>query len=179
MRANDVVRVVGFHVPGVLDGDFSRDGCESLDGRSDGVRERASVIGGVAHDIEPVALVEAAPFLVANVEGDTGGVDGDVIAHGAFQLPLDDATDLSSVLGAKTLKLFSDFHPRRPFSGLRRGAFVIFIITLRFQCEVTPSLLKKDNFFLFSTRLFVALPIIFYFTFFPLIRDKYRKRYAR
>ena len=86
-------------MPCVLNGDFSHDGRESLDGRGDAIRQRACIVGGIAHDIEPVALVVASPLLVSNVEGDTG-VDGDVIAHGAFQLPFDDATDLGGVLGS-------------------------------------------------------------------------------
>ena len=51
----------------------------------------------------------------------------------------------------KTLNICSDFRPRHSLSGLRRGFFVMFDVTL---------------------------PIIFYFTFSRLIRDKNRKRYA-
>ena len=103
LRAYLIVGVVGFRsasygsVPGVLDGDFACDGSEAFDSRGDSIGECTRVVGGVAHDVEAVALVVAAPFLVADVEGDTGRVDGNVIAHRALQLPLDDAADLGGI----------------------------------------------------------------------------------
>ena len=85
-------------IPCVLDGDLSLDGLEAFDGRGDGVVEGSCVVGAVAQHIEAVALVVALPLLFADIEGDAGRVDGNILAIGTLQLPLDDATYLGGVL---------------------------------------------------------------------------------
>ena len=56
----------------------------------------------MAYDIVTVALVVAFPLLLADVEGDTSRVDGNVITYRTFQLPLDDTAYLSRVTGSSS-----------------------------------------------------------------------------
>ena len=56
----------------------------------------------MAYDIVTIALVIALPLLFADVEGDTGRIDGDVVTYRTFQLPLNDAADLGGVLGCRS-----------------------------------------------------------------------------
>ena len=89
---------LGCNAPSVLDCDLSLDGLETFDSRGDGIVKGARVVGAVAQHVEAVALVIALPLLTADVEDNAGGVDGNILAVGALQLPLDDAADLSSII---------------------------------------------------------------------------------
>ena len=79
VRANLEVCILGRNVPRILNSNLARDGREAVDSGGDGVVKRACVVGGVTQDVETVSLIIAFPQLLADVEGDAGGVDGYVI----------------------------------------------------------------------------------------------------